>query len=137
MVPKRNVRWRRVKDDTFKKMARKERRGIIKPGVDVRVKWIKESKVVLYQKKEYSSFEKKMARILGKDDMGRIWLDDYSASVWLLIDGKRNVEHIGEELVKEYGEDAQPLYPRLNKFLNTLLNHELIIFYRQKKKKQD
>jgi hypothetical protein len=126
MIPKRKATWRRVTEDTMERMAKKERKGVVMPGVEVRQDWIKDAKVVVYQKKKYAAWEKKLAEILGKDDVGRVWLDDFGASVWLLLDGKRDIKKIGEKIREEYGEEVEPLYPRLNHFLNILVQQDLI-----------
>lgn len=133
MVPKRIVAWRRMEDDSLKKIAKRERKGVVIPGVEVRHEWIKDAHVVLYQKKEYAGWEQKLASMLGKDDVGRVWLDDYGASVWLLIDGKRNAEAIGVQLKKEYGDDVEPLYQRLGDYLGVMEKNKLITFGKKKK----
>ncbi len=45
-------------------------------------------------------------------------LDEYGSYVFLLIDGKRTVKEIGENLEAKYGDKAHPLYERLLLFLN-------------------
>ena len=56
----------------------------------------------------------------------RVKLDDLGTAVWQLIDGKRSVRHIGEEIEKTFGEEAQPLYPRLGEFLGILAANRFI-----------
>lgn len=50
----------------------------------------------------------------------RIRLDAKSSFVFSHIDGKVNVEELGELLKSEFGEEACPIYPRLLTFLNQL-----------------
>jgi len=45
-------------------------------------------------------------------------LDEYGSCVFLLIDGKKTVKDIGENLEVKYGEKVYPLYERLLLFLN-------------------
>lgn len=45
-------------------------------------------------------------------------LDEYGSYVFLLIDGMRTVQDIGENLEAKYGDKAHPLYERLLLFLN-------------------
>jgi len=127
MVPKRNAAWRRVDPETLKVIAKKEDRGVVRKGMDISYDWIKNAKVVVYGKKEMVQWQLKMVRFLGFDDSARVWLDDFGASVWLLMDGKRNIGQIGLGLREAYGDRAEPLYPRLNKFLYILETRKLII----------
>ena len=48
----------------------------------------------------------------------RTSLDEYGSYVFLLIDGMKTVQDIGEDLEAKYGEKAHPLYERLLLFLN-------------------
>lgn len=45
-------------------------------------------------------------------------LDEYGSCAFLLIDGRRSVRDIGENLEAKYGDKAHPLYERLLLFLN-------------------
>ena len=48
----------------------------------------------------------------------KIELDEYSSTVFLLIDGNKTVKEIGESLDKKFGNKVHPLYERLLLFLN-------------------
>jgi mannose-6-phosphate isomerase class I len=45
-------------------------------------------------------------------------LDEYGSCIFLLIDGKKTVKDIGENLEVKYGDKVHPLYERLLLFLN-------------------
>ena len=55
-------------------------------------------------------------------------LDEKSAAVWQLIDGKRSVYEIADGLKNRYGEDCEPLYERLALFLKTLSKSGFIVW---------
>ncbi len=55
-------------------------------------------------------------------------LDEKSAAVWQLIDGKRSVYEIADGLKNRYGEDCEPLYERLALFLKTLSRSGFIVW---------
>lgn len=48
----------------------------------------------------------------------RISLDEFGSWIFLQIDGKKNVQDIGESLEAKYGDKVHPLYERLLLFLN-------------------
>lgn len=45
-------------------------------------------------------------------------LDEYGSCIFLLIDGKKTVKDIGEDLEEKFGDKVHPLYERLLLFLN-------------------
>ncbi|MGA1872792.1 MAG: PqqD family protein [Thermoplasmatota archaeon] len=69
---------------------------------------------------------RKIAGFLGLRTKRRVRLDEYGWEVWTLIDGRRDVRSIGRLLHNRYGEDIDPLYPRLAKFLAYLENLKLV-----------
>ena len=68
----------------------------------------------------------KIASTLRLKTRRRIRLDKFGWSAWKLIDGKRDVRKIGEGLREEHGEEVEPIYPRLSKFLAYLDSLKLI-----------
>lgn len=57
-------------------------------------------------------------------------LDRFGSFVWKQIDGEKSVNEIADELWQEFGEDAEPLYDRLVKFLRLLRNNDLVSLYK-------
>ncbi len=56
----------------------------------------------------------------------KIDLDELGSFVWKLIDGKRNIEEIGQIVESEFGEKVEPLYDRLGTYINILRNNKFI-----------
>lgn len=73
-----------------------------------------------------SDWGRKMARFLRIKTRRRIRLDDYGWFVWRSINGKRDVREIGKLLRNHFGDEVEPLYPRLSKFLAYLQRLKLI-----------
>ncbi|MCU0798368.1 MAG: PqqD family protein [Candidatus Thermoplasmatota archaeon] len=57
----------------------------------------------------------------------KVRLDTFGWAVWELCDGKRDVMSVGEGLKARFGRRAEPLYPRLTKFLAYLVHLDLIV----------
>ncbi len=55
-------------------------------------------------------------------------LDDLGGRVWNLCDGKHTVEEIAAVLSAEFGAGAEPLLPRLTRFIQYLDRARLIGF---------
>jgi hypothetical protein len=55
-------------------------------------------------------------------------LDEVGTYVWDQIDGKSNVEKIGNKMKEHFGDNVEPVYDRLNLFLYTMRREDLIRF---------
>ncbi len=65
-------------------------------------------------------------KIFGRPRISNISLDRYGSFLWMKMDGKRNVGDLAECMLKQFGEDAQPLYERLVHYLKILRNNHFI-----------
>lgn len=57
----------------------------------------------------------------------RISMDDYGSAAFLSIDGTRSVKDIGDIMAARFGERINPLYQRLEMFLNHIEKNERFI----------
>ena len=62
----------------------------------------------------------------------KIQLDDFGSWVWLQIDGKKTVLQIGDIMLQEFGDKAEPVYQRLGLFINLLLRQKFIALNKNK-----
>ena len=61
-------------------------------------------------------------------------LDEIGTASWLLIDGKKKVSQIANELSEKLGDKIHPVHDRLGKFLSQLYNNKYISFKELQKK---
>jgi len=111
MIPIRNCKWTRQKND--QQLIR-----ILKPRFDTK-------------------FGKKIGKKLKIKNNYNINLDEYGTAVWRLCDGKLTVHEIGEHLRAQFGDDVEPLYPRLAAFLRILKSNDVIILRLRSKIKKN
>ncbi|MCE1166108.1 MAG: PqqD family protein [Bacteroidetes bacterium] len=71
----------------------------------------------------------------GKSKHIRVKLDEIGTATWLLINGKRKVTKIIEELREKFGDNLEPAEERVSKFIGGLNLHNLIYFKELKKDK--
>ena len=91
------------------------------------VKWkIEHELVVLTYPKNFTKFESWLHDKIGGPDMIRRPLDEIGSKIWLMCDGKHNIENICSELDFIYHEDVEPVLDRVWKFLELLLKQNLI-----------
>ena len=73
-----------------------------------------------------SGFGKKMAERFDLRTKRGIRLDEYGWAIWDLSNGVRDIRKIGELVKKRFGEEIDPLYPRLSKFYAYMVKLELM-----------
>lgn len=60
--------------------------------------------------------------------VSHVKLDRFGSFVWKQMDGSRNIIDIGALVREEFGEQAEPLYERLAKFVKMLGDNRFVIF---------
>jgi len=71
-------------------------------------------------------FNRIAQKLLKKPPVTYVHLDENGSFVWPLMDGERNIISIGEDVKAKFGEDAEPLYPRLAKFFQVLESYGFV-----------
>ena len=66
--------------------------------------------------------------ILKKPKVSFIHLDEMGSFIWPLLDGKKDVTALGEDVKAHFGEKAEPLYERLAKYIHMLDDYGFIEF---------
>lgn len=86
-----------------------------------------EKKVTL--KVENTGFFNKLAqKFLKKPKFTQVHLDENGSFLWPLIDGEKTVEELAGFLKAEFGEAAEPLYPRIVKFFQIMESYHFVSF---------
>lgn len=60
--------------------------------------------------------------------ISHIRLDEYSSFLWKEIDGLQSVGMLARRMKERFGEEAEPLYDRLVKYMQILHNNAFILF---------
>ena len=82
--------------------------------------------LVTLNKKNLGIANKIAQKLFRKPPVSYIHLDRHGSFIWQLLDGEKTVEALGEPVKQEFGEDAEPLYPHLAKFLSILDSYKFI-----------
>jgi hypothetical protein len=56
----------------------------------------------------------------------RIKLDDHGSLIWNLCDGNTTVGNMADKLKEKFGENFDPTYERIGKFVNQLLRDKFL-----------
>jgi len=65
-------------------------------------------------------------KLFKKPRFSQVHLEEFGSFIWQQIDGKKNVKEIADLLHEEFGEKAEPLYPRISMYMKSLLNYEFV-----------
>lgn len=65
-------------------------------------------------------------KVFKRPHTSHIALDKYGSYVWRQMDGKRNVHEISKLVAAQFGEEAEPLIPRLVKYIQILYQNKFI-----------
>ena len=65
-------------------------------------------------------------KLFKKPPVSQIHLEEFGSFIWQQIDEKRTVKEIGDLLHEKFGDKAEPLYPRLSMYIQTLVNYDFI-----------
>ena len=71
-------------------------------------------------------FNRIFQKLFHKPRISYINLDETGSFVWPLIDGEKSIAVLGEEVEKQFGSKAHPLYERLVKFFDILESYRFI-----------
>ncbi|MDO4475709.1 MAG: PqqD family protein [Lachnospiraceae bacterium] len=67
-----------------------------------------------------------LQKLKKKPRISQLHLEENGSFIWPLIDGERSVHEIGQLVSEQFGEKAEPLYPRLVQYLQQLQKMDLI-----------
>lgn len=85
---------------------------------------------------ENKGFFHRLAQLIAKKPkVSYIELAGMGSFIWKQMDGKKTIYEIGQELKKEYKEEAEPLYERLCQYIRLLHNQHYIVYQNKIKEK--
>ena len=73
-------------------------------------------------------FNKIAQKVFNKPQFTKVHLDQQGTFIWPLIDGERTVADIAALVKDEFGEAAEPLYPRIVKYFQIVESYHFIKF---------
>ena len=66
--------------------------------------------------------------LLKKPKISYIHLEEFGSFIWPLIDGETDITALGQKVQERFGDKAEPLYPRLVQYFESLKNCKFISF---------
>jgi hypothetical protein len=85
-----------------------------------------EGRMVVLAPKFRNRFGRGLVSLMGKDQEYNLRLDEFGSTVWELIDGRRSLGEIADDLAERFGKEVEPALPRLLMFMRSLHNAGVI-----------
>lgn len=99
------------------------------PEKDKNLEWYVDEKDLVVLKVENKGFYNRIAqRFFHRPKYMNVHLDTQGSYIWPQIDGKKTVEELAKLQKERFGEEAEPLYERIIKYLQILEGRHFIKF---------
>ena len=73
-------------------------------------------------------------KVFHKPRTTQVHLDETGSYLWPLIDGQKTVAQLADCMKQQFGEKAEPLYPRIIKYFQIVESYHFIFFLKKKQK---
>ena len=70
-------------------------------------------------------------KVFHKPRTTQVHLDETGSYLWPLIDGRKTVAQLADCMKQQFGEKAEPLYPRIIKYFQIVESYHFIKFLNQ------
>ena len=102
------------------------------PAYSNKITWSEKEDVVVVDIYHKGLFPWIAQKFFKRPKVSHITLDNLGSFIWRRVDGKSTVFDIAKEVKEYFGDDAEPLYPRLIKYMQILKNNNFITFVKEK-----
>lgn len=93
------------------------------------LRWHKDFKErVILEVENTGVFNTIFQKLLNKPRYTKVHLDGQGSFIWPLIDGQKTVTELAALVKEQYGEAAEPLYPRIVKYFQILESYHFVKF---------
>ena len=105
------------------------------PKRNENIRWHKVLKErVILEVENKGAFHTIAQKVFNKPRFTKVHLDGNGSFIWEQIDGSRTVAEIAALVKEEFGEKAEPLYPRIVKYFQIVESYEFISFINMPRK---
>lgn len=91
--------------------------------------WKEDENGIIVLKVENTGFFNRIAQKLFKRPRyTKVHMEKYGSFLWPLIDGERTVMELAQLEKEQFGEEVEPLYPRIVKYIQIMESYHFIRF---------
>ena len=93
------------------------------------IRWHRDLKQrVILEIENTGAFNTIAQKVFGKPRFTKVHLDPNGSFIWPLIDGEKTVSEIAVLVKEQFGEKAEPLYPRIVKYFQIMESYHFVSF---------
>ena len=90
------------------------------------ISWKEKDGIVVLEIENKGLMNKIAQKLFKKPKISYVNLDEMGTFIWPMLDGKTDIIEIGKRVKERFGEDAEPLYERLAKYIQILENYNFV-----------
>lgn len=84
--------------------------------------------IVVLEVENTGVFNRIAQKLFKKPKYTKVHMEKYGSFLWPLIDGERSVMELADLQKAEFGEEVEPLYPRVVKYMQIMESYHFISF---------
>lgn len=82
--------------------------------------------IVVLEVENTGIFNRMAQKFFKRPKVTKVHMEQFGSFIWPLIDGKRTVTELADRLKERFGEEAEPLYPRVAKYMQIMESYHFI-----------
>lgn len=82
--------------------------------------------IVVLEVENTGVFNRIAQKCFKRPKVTKVHMEAFGSFLWPLIDGERTVKELADLLKERFGEEAEPLYPRVAKYMQIMESYHFI-----------
>ena len=87
-----------------------------------------EEGIIVLEVENTGAFNRMAQKLFKKPKVTKVHMEKYGSFLWPLIDGEKTVMELADLQKEEFGEEVEPLYPRVVKYMQIMESYHFIRF---------
>lgn len=89
--------------------------------------WIRDDEdIVVLEVENTGIFNRIAQKLFKRPKVTKVHMEQFGSFLWPLINGERTVKELADLLKERFGEEAEPLYPRVAKYMQIMESYHFI-----------
>lgn len=91
------------------------------------LEWTRDDEdIVVLEVENTGVFNRIAQKLFKRPKVTKVHMEQFGSFLWPLIDGERTVKELADLLKERFGEEAEPLYPRVAKYMQIMESYHFI-----------
>ncbi len=99
------------------------------PMRDATLVWTRDDEgIVVLEVENTGAFNRIAQKLFKRPRVTKVHMEKYGSFLWPLIDGRRTVMELADLQKEQFGEEVEPVYPRVVKYMQIMESYHFIAF---------